>query len=104
MCSSRKAKPAIEELGELVEGCDQQKADASNAEYQKALDKGYKPINTIQTAPQKGQTKPAQEAKKSAKPRTNQGSSHKPVGFFKGIINPVMGGIYHTWWDGEPRS
>lgn len=58
----------------------------------------------MQTAPRKGQMKPAQKAKKSAKPRTNRGSGHEPVGFFEGVINPVVGEIYHTWWDGETRS
>lgn len=58
----------------------------------------------MKNAAQNGQTKPAQKAKKSAKPRTNQGSGHEPVGFFEGVIDPVVGEIYHTWWDGETRS
>lgn len=101
MCPSKKANVAIEELGELVEGCDKQKADASNAKYQKALDQGYKPNNKMKPQ-QKGQAKPAQKAKKTAK--RNQGFDREPVGLFKGVINPIVGEIYHAWWDGETQS
>lgn len=58
----------------------------------------------MKTAPRKGQTKPPQKAKKSAKPRTNQGSGHEPIGVFEGVIDPVAGEIYHAWWDGDTRS
>jgi hypothetical protein len=79
-CSS-KPNLAIEELGELVEDCDRQKADASNAEYQKALDQNYEPNNIM--------TKPAQE------------SRHEPS---KGIIHPVVGEVYYAWWDFHPSG
>lgn len=82
--SSRKSDSAIEELGELVEGCDRQKADLSNAQYQKAIDQGYTPKKHMIKSRQEVQAKPAQ----------NPG--HKPS---EGVIDPVVGQIYHAWWD-----
>lgn len=95
-CPSGKITLAIKELGELVEGCDQQKAETSNAEYKKAIDQGYKPRNTM-TGPQKNKPR---SATKKADDKSDQDS----IDSFTGVINPVVGDVYYAWWDGEPRS
>lgn len=103
-CGSKKLSLAIAELGELVEHCDREKANASNAEYQAALDQGYKPNNHMKQRRRKRQTKPAQKRRNSAKSTTGLKSGHEPAGMFEGVIDPVVGEVYYAWWDAEPRS
>ncbi|KAG6363621.1 hypothetical protein INS49_008722 [Diaporthe citri] len=98
MFPSKKAFLAIKELGELVENCDQQKAKASNTEYKKALDQGYKPQNTME------KSWGSQRKRRSAKKKADAKSGQDLVGSFKGVIDPVVGEVYHAWWDAEPRS
>lgn len=98
MCPTGKNSLAIEELGELVEGCDQQKARASNAEYQKALSQGYRPQNLM-----KEQNR-SQKQRKSATKKADLNDDQELVGSFEGIIDPVVGEVYQAWWEAEPRS
>ncbi|KAI3398374.1 hypothetical protein diail_9466 [Diaporthe ilicicola] len=92
MCSSKKASLALEKLGERVTGCDQQMAEASNAEYKKALDQGYKPRNIMrQHQPRNGQTS-------AHRPKVS-GSRKKTASSFQGVINPAVGEIYQAWWN-----
>ncbi|KAL1846971.1 hypothetical protein Daus18300_014101 [Diaporthe australafricana] len=95
-CLSKKASLAIEELGERVTGCDQQKAEASNAEYDKAVAQGYKPSNVMKNSrPDKGQN--SQEA-------TDPQSDNEQANMFEGVVDPIVGEVYQAWWDSEPRS
>lgn len=96
MFPSKKALLAIKELGELVENCDQQKAKASNTEYKKALNQGYEPQNTME--------KSSGPQKRSATKKANAKSSQDLVGSFEGVIDPIVGEVYHAWWDDEPGS
>lgn len=96
---SRKPSLAIEELGELVENCDQQKAEASNTEYDKALKQGYKPRNTMQQ-----KKRGRQNRRKSATKKADVKCDQELGGSFEGVIDPVVGQVYHAWWDADPRS
>lgn len=98
MFSSKKVLLAIKKLGELVESCDQQKAEASNTEYKKALGQGYKPQNTME------KTLGSQRKRKSATKKADVKSGQELVGSFKGVIDPVVGKVYYAWWDSEPTS
>lgn len=96
MCSSKKASLAIEELGERVTGCDQQKAEASNAKYDKAVAQGYKPSNIMKSSrSDKGQN--SHEA-------TDSKSDNEQASMFEGVIDPIVGEVYQAFWDAEPRS
>lgn len=81
---------AIEQLGELVEDCDQQKANRSNMEYKKFLDEGYKPKTTV-TNPRQGQMEQARKFPFTVEPS-------------EGVIYPEVGGVYLAWWESHPSG
>ncbi|KAI7783335.1 hypothetical protein LA080_011894 [Diaporthe eres] len=99
MFTSRQPSLAIKELGTLVESCDQQKAEASNTEYDKALKQGYKPRNTMRKKKRARPNRP-----KSVTKKADVKCDQELGGSFEGVIDPVVGEIYHAWWDAEPRS
>lgn len=97
-CSSKAHQPVIEGLGELVQNCDKQKAEASNNEYRKAVnDQDYEPKNKMGRPRRRGKAGPA-------KRNAGQKSGHKPTGKFEGVTDPVVGGVYRAWWHVDPRS
>ncbi|KAK7731195.1 hypothetical protein SLS63_005470 [Diaporthe eres] len=90
---------AIKELGALVESCDLQKAEASNTEYDKALKQGYKPRNTMRKKKRARPNRP-----KSVTKKADVKCDQELGGSFEGVIDPVVGEVYHAWWENEPRS
>lgn len=99
MFTSRQPSLAVKELGALVESCDQQKAEASNTEYDKALKQGYKPRNTMRKKKRARPNRP-----KSVTKKADVKCDQELGGSFEGVVNPVVGEVYHAWWDAEPRS
>lgn len=99
MFTSRQPSLAIKELGALVESCDLQKAEASNTEYDKALKQGYKPRNTMRKKKRARPNRP-----KSVTKKADVKCDQKLGGSFEGVIDPVVGEVYHAWWENEPRS
>lgn len=70
-------------------------------EYDKAVKEGgYKPFTMRPPAPRRKR----QKTEKSARKRTVKEPNHKPLGMFEGITDPVVGEVYHAWWDSAPKQ
>lgn len=84
----RNNRSAIKNLGWLVLGCDSNLAAASNAEYSKALRRGYKPINIMDRKPRDVIAPSSEDPSSSVAPRppstnVNDEDAVRTVVFFR---------------------